>query len=213
MNKAAVPLVMSTAQREALTVLSRSWTATRRQVKRATVLLMAADGAANSQIAATVGVTPVTLRSWRTRFAHEGSGQVLGGPRRSRPQAGALTGEGPGDRSPDSARKAFRGNALELLVDQEQVGHHHQRLQKAGHHHLVRCSQRPGWHDDRIVGGRAPPRGVPGVPAHGGQASAQRPCGSYDAGQPPPTDTRTCWPGSSSIPGSGCTTQRPSRLG
>ena len=47
MNKAVAPLVMSTAQREALTVLSRSWTATRRQVKRATVLLMAADGAAN----------------------------------------------------------------------------------------------------------------------------------------------------------------------
>src|SRR5664280_2936246 len=78
MNKAAAPLVMSTGQREALTVLSRSrsrsrsWTATRRQVKRATVLLMAADGAANSQIAATVGVTPVTVRAWRTRFAQEG---------------------------------------------------------------------------------------------------------------------------------------------
>src|SRR5664280_2446562 len=124
MNKAAAPLVMSTGQREALTVLSRSrsrsWTATRRQVKRAMVVLMAADGAANSQIAATVGVTRVTLRSWRTRFAQEGPGQVLGGPRRSRPQAGDLAGDGPGDRSPDSARKAFRGNALELLVDQEQ---------------------------------------------------------------------------------------------
>jgi hypothetical protein len=57
---------MSTAQREALTVLSRSWTATRRQVKRATVLLLAADGAANLQIAATVGVTR--------------SGSGLGGP-------------------------------------------------------------------------------------------------------------------------------------
>jgi transposase len=33
---------------------------------------MAADGAASSQIAATVGVTPVTLRSWRTRFAQRG---------------------------------------------------------------------------------------------------------------------------------------------
>jgi transposase len=33
---------------------------------------MAADGVANSQIAATVGVTPMTVRSWRTRFTQEG---------------------------------------------------------------------------------------------------------------------------------------------
>jgi len=32
---------------------------------------MAAAGVANSQIAAKVGVTPVTVRSWRDRFASE----------------------------------------------------------------------------------------------------------------------------------------------
>ena len=53
-------------------MLARSSSAAHRQVQRATVLLMAADGAANSQIAATVGVTPVTVRAWRTRFAQEG---------------------------------------------------------------------------------------------------------------------------------------------
>jgi transposase len=72
MNKTAAPLVMSTGQREALRVLARSSTAAHRQVQRAKVLLMAADGVANSQIAATVGVTPMTVRSWRTRFAQEG---------------------------------------------------------------------------------------------------------------------------------------------
>jgi len=41
-------------------------------VQRAKVLLLAADGVANSQIAASVGVTPMTVRSWRTRFAQEG---------------------------------------------------------------------------------------------------------------------------------------------
>src|SRR5664280_1471750 len=82
MNKTAAPLVMSAGQREALTVLARSSTAAHREVKRAMVLLMAADGVANSKIAATVGVTPVTVRSWRTRFADEGLarfGQVRGG--------------------------------------------------------------------------------------------------------------------------------------
>src|SRR5665647_638002 len=72
MNKAAAPLVMSTGQRQSLTLLARSSTAAHRQVQRAKVLLMAADGVANSKIAATVGVTPVTVRSWRGRFADEG---------------------------------------------------------------------------------------------------------------------------------------------
>ena len=72
MNKAAAPLVMSSGQRQSLTLLARSSTAAHREVKRARVLLMAADGVANSKIAATVGVTPVTVRSWRGRFADEG---------------------------------------------------------------------------------------------------------------------------------------------
>ncbi|HEY5180142.1 MAG TPA: IS630 family transposase [Dermatophilaceae bacterium] len=72
MNKAAAALVMSNGQREALTVLARSSTSAHREVQRAKVLLMAADGVANSQIAANVGVTPVTVRSWRDRFASEG---------------------------------------------------------------------------------------------------------------------------------------------
>jgi len=72
MNKAAAALVMSAGQREALTVLARSSTSAHREVQRAKVLLMAADGVANSQIAANVGVTPVTVRSWRARFAGEG---------------------------------------------------------------------------------------------------------------------------------------------
>ena len=72
MNKAAAALVMSAGQREALTVLARSSTSAHREVERARVLLIAADGVANSQIAANVGVTPVTVRSWRARFADEG---------------------------------------------------------------------------------------------------------------------------------------------
>ena len=72
MNKAAAALVMSAGQREALTVLARSSTAAHRQVQRAKVLLMAGQGVANSQIAERVGVTPVTVRSWRARFASEG---------------------------------------------------------------------------------------------------------------------------------------------
>jgi len=72
MNRAAAPLVMSAGQRESLVVLSRSSVVPHRQVQRAKALLMAADGVANTRIGESVGVTPVTVRSWRGRFAAEG---------------------------------------------------------------------------------------------------------------------------------------------
>ena len=39
---------------------------------RAKALLMAADGEANTRIAEEVGVTPVTVRTWRKRFSEDG---------------------------------------------------------------------------------------------------------------------------------------------
>ncbi|MEP7368452.1 MAG: IS630 family transposase [Dermatophilaceae bacterium] len=63
---------MSVGQRESLAVLARSSAAAHREVQRAKVLLMAAEGVANSKIAASVGVTPVTVRAWRDRFASDG---------------------------------------------------------------------------------------------------------------------------------------------
>ena len=41
-------------------------------MQRARALLMAADGVANTRIAASLGVTAVTVRAWRTRFAEKG---------------------------------------------------------------------------------------------------------------------------------------------
>ena len=63
---------ISPGQREALEVLARSGTAPFREVRRAQALLLAADGLPNVQIAAAVGVTAVTVRAWRSRFAEEG---------------------------------------------------------------------------------------------------------------------------------------------
>lgn len=55
-----------------LEALSVSRTAPHREVQRASALLLAADGVANTQIASRVGVTPVTVRSWRARFEAQG---------------------------------------------------------------------------------------------------------------------------------------------
>ena len=63
---------MSAGQREALGKVARSQTAAHREVRRARVLLDAADGVANSVIAATHDVTPVTVRTWRAAFAKQG---------------------------------------------------------------------------------------------------------------------------------------------
>ncbi len=72
MMNPAPALVVSDGQRAALEVLSRSQTAAHREVQRARVLLLAADGIANSSIAVKVSVTPTTVRAWRSRFEAEG---------------------------------------------------------------------------------------------------------------------------------------------
>ena len=55
-----------------LEVLARSSSAPHRQVQRAQALLAAAAGEANTRIAERVGVTVVTVRTWRTRFQEAG---------------------------------------------------------------------------------------------------------------------------------------------
>ena len=57
---------------ETLETLARARSAPHQQVLRARVLLMAADGEANTRIAEEVGVTPVTVRAWRQRFGEQG---------------------------------------------------------------------------------------------------------------------------------------------
>ena len=68
----AAALVISDGQRAALEVIAKSQTAPYRQVQRARVLLLAADGLANARIATHAGVTATTVRLWRRRFEQEG---------------------------------------------------------------------------------------------------------------------------------------------
>jgi len=72
MTKAAEALVVTESQRQVLEALSVSRTAAHREVQRARVLLLAADGVANTLIASRVGVTAMTVRSWRARFTEQG---------------------------------------------------------------------------------------------------------------------------------------------
>lgn len=89
---AAKPLPMSDGERATLEQLSRSQTAAHRLVQRAKVLLLAADGVANTRISAQVGVTPVTVRAWRARFLQDGLGK-LGQVREGRGRRASISEE------------------------------------------------------------------------------------------------------------------------
>ena len=72
MHPATPALVLEDGQREVLEAMAKSTTAAHREVVRAKVLLSAAEGLANTAIAAQVGVSPSSVVSWRARFAPEG---------------------------------------------------------------------------------------------------------------------------------------------
>ncbi len=85
MRPATAPMPATESQRRILEAVSRSRTAPHREVQRARVLLLSADGVANTVIAERVGVSPTTVRAWRERFCVQGMtkfGQV--GPGRGR---------------------------------------------------------------------------------------------------------------------------------
>jgi transposase len=88
----AAALPMSVGERETLERLARSHGAPHRQVMRAKALLLAADGEANIRIAEEVGVTPVTVRTWRKRFSEEGLAK-LGQVRKGRGRKPTITDE------------------------------------------------------------------------------------------------------------------------
>jgi transposase len=81
--RAATPaLVITEAERNVLEALARAQIATHGEVQRARALLGAADGEANTAIAARLGVSPATVTAWRARFESDrlgGFGQVRKG--------------------------------------------------------------------------------------------------------------------------------------
>ncbi len=72
MHQPAAPLPMTPGQRQTLESIARSQTAPHRLVIRAKALLAAADGVANTHIAAQVAVSLPTVREWRKRFTSHG---------------------------------------------------------------------------------------------------------------------------------------------
>jgi transposase len=70
--RVAPPVVLSAEQREELERLSRGRRVAARLVERAKIILLAAEGKQNREIAETCGVTRRTAGLWRRRFAEKG---------------------------------------------------------------------------------------------------------------------------------------------
>ena len=76
MSYPAAALVLNDSDRNVLTKWSHSATAPHRVVTRAKALLMAGDGAPNSRIATTLGVSRPTVLKWRAQFLFDGLDSV-----------------------------------------------------------------------------------------------------------------------------------------
>src|SRR5688572_20239820 len=74
-SPAASALVLQEGHREILESLARSSVASHREVIRARVLLLAADGVANAQIAASTGVSRPSVLAWRSEYVERGLAQ------------------------------------------------------------------------------------------------------------------------------------------
>lgn len=80
------PLGLRDAEREKLASLVRSTTAPAGLVLRARIVLLAADGVSNTEIASRTGVSRPTVISWRARYERSGFAGLDDLPRSGRPR-------------------------------------------------------------------------------------------------------------------------------
>ena len=73
-------------ERERLERRVRRQTATKREVFRAQIVLLAARGWRNDEIAHELGTVRETVSRWRKRYFEEGDGGLLDRPRSGRPR-------------------------------------------------------------------------------------------------------------------------------
>ncbi len=82
----ATPLGLRDGDREKLTGLTRSSSVRAGLAQRARIVLLAADGVSNVEVARLVGVSLPTVSLWRQRYAVSGLGGLADQPRSGRPR-------------------------------------------------------------------------------------------------------------------------------
>jgi len=102
------PIVLTPTQRALLRQLARRQTGAQRLVRRARIILEAASGANNEQIAKLLGIDRGTVRTWRMRWLE------------ALPRLKAA--ENVGDDDDDDERALLAGLIEEVLVDEPRSG-------------------------------------------------------------------------------------------
>jgi transposase len=80
------PLALRDGDREALVSLTRSSTVAAGAAQRARIVLLAADGVSNTEIAARMGVSRPTVIGWRARYEQSGMAGLVDRARSGRPR-------------------------------------------------------------------------------------------------------------------------------
>jgi hypothetical protein len=80
-----VPIALTAQDRDDLEAVTRQATSHQRDVFRARIILLAAGGYNNTEIAAELGYRRKTTREWHTRFADAGRAGLTDEPRPGRP--------------------------------------------------------------------------------------------------------------------------------
>ena len=108
--RVAATIVLSPEERSMLTRLARSNTTSVRLARRAQIVLFAAEGMDNTQIAERLRTGRVQVGRWRERYARRG----MVGIERDLPRGGRKPTVGCcRNRSPDHANQAASGHSLE----------------------------------------------------------------------------------------------------
>ena len=118
-------IVLTAKERQELEGRARCYTASYAQVVRAKIVLMAADGLANVEIAARLDTSAQVVHRWRKRFFEQRLEGLEDRPRSGRPRVfsplGERRGQGVGLRAAGHHRRA--AVALELQRAGQGTGH------------------------------------------------------------------------------------------
>ena len=87
MARSAVAVVLSPAEEQELRRVVRTPSSPQQAVTRARIVLRAAEGASNRQIAGEVGMSELRVGGWRNRFVREGLAGLHDQPRSGRPRS------------------------------------------------------------------------------------------------------------------------------
>jgi len=86
MSRKAAPIVLTMEEQKILEGLANSRTASYRQVQRARLVLLAAEGMTNTAIAQEVGLSRAMVVQWRQRFIGERLAGLVDRPRPGKPR-------------------------------------------------------------------------------------------------------------------------------